>query len=56
MTDFSDEQAAKMAAIEKARNSDRPRVSAEEADKLLQADLDKAQAAIDALHEKRHAG
>lgn len=58
MTDFADEQAAKIAAIREARNSDKPRIPAEEMDKILQADIERAQAAIDELHEKarRHAG
>lgn len=57
MTDFSDELAAKKAAIYKARNSTKPAVPAEKAISLLKADLIRIQEAIDALpHEERRAG
>jgi hypothetical protein len=57
MTDLSDEQAAKRAAIRKARNSTKPDVPAEQVLALLDADLAMIQAAINALpHEERRAG
>lgn len=57
MTDFADEQAAKIAAIREARNSKKPCISAEEMNEILKADIERAQAAIDELHKKaRHAG
>lgn len=57
MTDFSDELAAKKAAIYKARNSTKPAVPAEKAISLLKADIIRIQEAIDALpHEERRAG
>lgn len=57
MTDLSDEQAAKRAAIRKARNSTKLDVPAEQVLALLDADLAMIQAAIDALpHEERRAG
>jgi len=57
MTDLSDEQAAKRAAIRKARNSTKPDIPAEQVLALLDADLAMIQAAIDALpHEERRAG
>lgn len=57
MTDFSDELAAKKAAIRDARISTRPAVPAEQVISLLKADLTRIQKAIDALpHEERRAG
>lgn len=47
MTDFSDERAAKRAAIRKARNSTKPTVPADQVFALLDADLARIQAAID---------
>lgn len=49
MTDLSDERAAKRAAIRKARNSTKPSVPTDQVLALLDADLAKIQAAIDAL-------
>lgn len=49
ITDFSDERAAKRAAIRKARNSTKPAVPADQVLALLDADLARIQAAIDAL-------
>ncbi|QHC37648.1 hypothetical protein [Acetobacter persici] len=49
ITDFSDERAAKRAAICKARNSTQPAVPADQVLALLDADLARIQAAIDAL-------
>lgn len=57
MTDLSDELAAKKVAIQKARNSTKPAVPAEQVLAILKADLSRVQAAIDALpHEERRAG
>ncbi|WP_010518137.1 hypothetical protein [Komagataeibacter oboediens] len=57
MTDFSDELAAKKAAISEARNSTKPAVPAEQVLAILKADLARVQAAIDTLpHEERRAG
>jgi len=52
MTDLSDEQAAKRAAIRKARNSTKPDVPAEQVLALLKADLDRAQSAINRLRHE----
>ena len=49
MTDLSDERAAKRDAIRKARNSTKPTVPADQVLALLDADLARIQAAIDAL-------
>ena len=49
ITDFSDERAAKRAAIRKARNSTKPAVPADQVLALLDADLARIQAAIDAF-------
>ena len=49
MTDLSNERAAKRAAIRKARNSTKPSVPADQVLALLDADLARIQAAIDAL-------
>ena len=49
MTDLSDERAAKRDAIRKARNSMKPAVPADQVLALLDADLARIQAAIDAL-------
>ena len=53
MTDLSDERAAKRDAIRKARNSTKPAVPADQVLALLDADLARIQAAIDALPTPR---
>lgn len=53
MTDLSDERAAKRAAIRKARNSTKPAVQADQVLALLDVDLARIQAAIDALPTPR---
>lgn len=49
MTDLSDERAAKRDAIRKARNSTKPTVPADQVLALLDADLARIHAAIDAF-------
>lgn len=57
MTDLSDELAAKRAAIHKARNSTKPAVPAEQVLAILNDNLARIQAVIDALpQEERRAG
>ncbi|MBF0860275.1 hypothetical protein HKD24_13855 [Gluconobacter sp. LMG 31484] len=53
MTDLSDGRAAKRAAIRKACNSTKPTVPADQVLALLDADLTRIQAAIDALPTPR---
>ncbi|CAI9122366.1 hypothetical protein [Brytella acorum] len=53
MTDLSDERTSKRAAIRKARNSTKPAVQADQVLILLDPDLARIQAAIDALPTPR---
>ena len=57
MTDFSDELAAKTAAISEARNSTKPALPAEQVLAILNDNLARIQVVIDALpQEERRAG
>lgn len=53
MTDLSNERAAKRDATRKARNCMKPAVPADQVGALLDADLARIQAAIDALPTPR---
>lgn len=57
MSDFTDELAAKRAAIAAARNSDKPALSSEKVLALLESDLTRVQTVIDNMtHSDRCAG